>query len=65
MVILPLAGVRFKPERVYVRSLDVLIITPPNGNDGGLTVIVGTTPLPLTDTLVVVAPPPMFVMLPL
>ena len=40
-MIFPLAGVRFKPERVYVRSLDiVLLITLPNDNDEGLAVMV-------------------------
>ena len=52
-------------ERTNIRSLDTVLITPLlKGNDSGFTVIVGNTPLPLTDT-VAAAPPPMFVMLPL
>jgi hypothetical protein len=56
------AGCKFKPESVYVNSLDELIITLPNGNDAGLTSIAGATPLPLTDTLCAAAPPPACVM---
>jgi hypothetical protein len=62
------AGDKFNPTNVYVCSLDIVLMTTfPNDKDVGFTVsadVAVETPVPLTATFCVVAPPPEFVILP-
>jgi hypothetical protein len=62
MVSESVAGDKFNPVNVYVSSLDtVLMTTSPNDKDVGFTFsagVVAETPVPVTATFCVIAPPP-------